>query len=109
MKHQPEQTIITGIPPEAFKDALKQYRRDVRTVGTISFEQAQNFLEDGNICRGWMKQEDGKMYFHIIKSPTNFPEKAIFSAESEKELFAMTDMLGMENNIELEDLPTEKD
>jgi hypothetical protein len=98
---------LLGISPEFFKDAFKRYRSDVPSVGTVSSERAQELLEEGFICRGWVLMDEGKLYFHVIKSPTDFPQKAILTAASEKELFAMSVMLGIENEIEFEDLVSE--
>ncbi len=108
MRSDPKQIAsMLGIPVGVFKDALKQYRKDVPTVGTINETKAQQFLSAGHICRGWIETADGKMYFHIIKSPEDYPHKAFFSGDNEAELFGMTVALGMEHEIELEDLVTE--
>ena len=93
-----------GIPPAAFEDALRQYRQDVPSVGANSEQEVQQLLEQGRICRGWMSRTGGKLYFHIVKSPTEFPSKALMTAATERELFAMTVMLGMEHEVAFEDL-----
>ena len=96
--------MIPNIPPKMFKEALKQYRRDVPSVGTVSFDEAQDLLKQGRICRGWMDDDNEKMCFHIIKSTTQYPHKSLFSANTEKELFATTIFMGMESGIDLDDL-----
>jgi len=93
-----------GIPPAMFKDVLKRYRQDVPAVGTVSPQRVDELLAEGRICRGWMRQEGGSVFFHVIRSPTAFPEKAILSAENEEDLLAMTAMMGMENSVDLEDM-----
>ncbi len=95
------------IPGSAIKEGLKQYRKDVPSVGTVSFEDSQQYLADGIICRGWTILEGKKRYFHVIRSPQEFPKKTFMVAESEKELFSMTVMLGMEAGIEFDLLVNE--
>lgn len=96
------------LSPQELKIAMKQYRSDVRSVGTVSFEKSQALLEEGRICRGWTKVDGRKQYFHIIRSPQNFPEKTFMTARNEKEVFTMTVYLGMQAEIEF-DLLVSKD
>ena len=96
------------IPPHALKAALKQYRKDVPSVGTVTFEESQALLEKGFICRGWTETGEGKRYFHIIRCPQNYPEKTFMMARTEKELFTMTVYRGMDAAIDL-DLLVAKD
>ena len=72
----------------------------------ISEQEVQRLLEVGRICRGWMSANGGRVYFHIVKSPTKFPEMALLTAVTERELFAMTVMLGIENEVDFEELVT---
>ena len=98
---------IPGIPRKMFRDALKQYRRDVPSVGAVSFEQAQEFLRQDRICRGWMNTDGEKMYFHVIKSITEYPKKSLSSAETEQDLFKSTIIMGIQAGIDLDDLFTD--
>jgi len=95
---------MDNLSPEMLKAALKQYRSDVPSVGTISSEAVDQFLAEGRICRGWTQVDGKPQYFHIIKSPGSYPEKSALLGNSEKELFAMTVQLGMQHGIELDDL-----
>jgi hypothetical protein len=90
-----------------FKAALKQYRKDVPTVGTVNSETVDKYLDEGRICRGWTAWDGRKQFFHIIKSPSSYPEKSVFYGNSERELFEMTIFLGMEHDIPLNDLLTD--
>ena len=98
---------MDSIPPAALKAALKQYRKDVPSVGTISSETVDQFLAEGRICRGWTNLDGQPQYFHIIKSPGSYPEKSAMFSNSEAELFQMTVHLGMQHGIDLDDLLTE--
>ena len=89
-----------------FNQALELYRQDVAFEGTITKQKADTLLEKGKICRGWIVSHDGLEYFHIIKSPMNYPELTILIAEDEEQLFMSTIMLGMQNNIDLDDFFT---
>lgn len=95
------------IPPKALKAGLKQYRKDVPSVGTVSSEAVDQLFAEGRICRGWTTLDGQIKYFHIIKSPSRYPEKSVSFGESEKELFQMTIHLGMQHGIDLNDLLTE--
>ena len=90
------------IPPQALKEALKQYRKDVPSVGTVSFEESQDLLKKGMICRGWTIMGDERQYFHIIRSPQNYPEKTCLMGRNEKELFTTTIFLGMQSDIDFD-------
>jgi hypothetical protein len=92
------------IPPEDFKTVLKQYRKGVPSVGTVSSTVVDEFLAAGRTCRGWTDLNGRKQYFHIIKSPGRYPEKSVFYADSETELLQMTIHLGLQHEIHLEDL-----
>ena len=89
------------------KAALKQYRKDVPTMGTVDAATLDKYLSEGRICRGWTNCDGRKQFFHIIKSPGSYPEKSVFYGNSESELFQMTIFLGMQHNITLNDLLTE--
>ncbi len=104
------QTIINQmdlIPQADLKAALKQYRKDVPTVGTIDSEPLDQYLAEGRICRGWPTWDGRKQFFHIIKSPGSYPEKSAFYGNSESDVFQMTIQLGMRHGIALNDLLTE--
>lgn len=90
-----------------FKAALKQYRKDVPSVGTVTYERAQQLLSEGRICRGWTEVDGQRQYFHVIKSPGNYPKKSLMLSDSEEGLFEMTIHLGMQYDIDLDDLLTE--
>lgn len=92
------------IPPEMLKEALKQYRKDVPSMGRISYDEVEKLLSEDRTCRGWTTVGGREQYFHIIKSPTKFPEKSAMFADSEKDLFQMTVHLGMQHEIDLDDL-----
>ena len=87
------------IPPHDLKIALKTYRKDVPSVGFVSFEKSQALLEEGRICRGWTKLGGLKQYFQIIRSPQHFPNKTFMTARNEKEILTMAVHLGMAANI----------
>ena len=88
-------------------DAFNIYKKQVPNIGTISLEQTDELLEKGKICRGRIIENNEIEYFHIVKSPTCFPEKSIFSGESELILFQMLIVMGMEKEIDLDDMFTE--
>lgn len=90
------------IPPEDLRIALKEYRRDVPSVGTVSFEKSQNLLEQGRICRGWTKIDQHKRYFHVIRSADDLSKRVFMNASSEKELFTMSVFLGMDAGIDFD-------
>ena len=92
------------IDPENFKAVLKQYRKDVPSVGTVSFTVVDEYLAVNRTCRGWTELGDRKQYFHIIKSPERYPVKSILYADSETELLQATIHLGMQHEIDLDDL-----
>jgi|COG998Drversion2_1049125.scaffolds.fasta_scaffold26557_1 hypothetical protein len=82
-------------------NAFNFYKLQVPNVGRICIVQAEDLLEAGNICRGQII-ENGKIdCFHIIKSPTCFPEKSIFRGETEFSLFQMLIIMGMEKGVDL--------
>ena len=87
--------------------ALEFYRQSVPFEGTITKQKADKLLEKGKICRGWIIGSGGLEYFHIIKSPRNYPELTILISEDEEQLFMVTIMLGMQNHIDLYDLFSE--
>ena len=95
---------MDSISPEDFKAVLKQYRKDVPSVGTATSAVVDEHLAAGRTCRGWTELDGRKQYFHIIKSPGHYPEKSVLSADSETELLQMTIQLGLQHNIELQDL-----
>lgn len=97
----------TGISDTEMQEAFQKYRQDVSSVGKVSPEEAQAFLDLGRICRGSIVRDGDKEFFHIIKSPTNYPEKSIFYSDSEKNLFMLTVMMGMGSGIEFGDLFSE--
>ena len=84
--------------------ALEYYRHTVPFEGTVTREKTEELLEQNKICRGWILEGNNLEFFHIIKSPTNYPEFTILISEDEEQLFMMTIMLGMQNNIDLYDL-----
>ncbi|HEX9046224.1 MAG TPA: hypothetical protein VF988_04295 [Verrucomicrobiae bacterium] len=88
------------------KAALKQYRKDVPTVGTIDSATVDQYLTEGRICREWTIWDGRKQFFHIIKSPGSYPEKSVFYGNSEQDVFQMTIRLGMQHGIDLKDLLT---
>ena len=73
-----------------FKIALKCYRKDVPYVGKIANADADKLLHNEKICRGWIVDEDSHKFFHIIKSPTNYPNFSIFYADNEEMVLKMT-------------------
>jgi len=88
-----------------FQLLLQCYCQDVPFIGTITLDKANQLLAEKKICRGWMLGSDGELeFFHIIKSPTHFPKLTILVADSEENLLTTTVMLGMQNNVDLEDL-----
>lgn len=89
-----------------FQQLLKCYRQDVPFAGTITQERADELLEEGKICRGRIFGQGRLEYFHIIKSPTHYPELTMLLSDSEETLLETTVMLGMQNNVDLEDLFT---
>ena len=95
---------MDSISPDDFKSVLKQYRKDVPSVGTVTSATVDEFLAAGRICRGWTELDSRKKYFHVIKSPGSYPEKSVFSADSETELLLLTIQLGMQYGIDLDDL-----
>ncbi len=86
--------------------ALELYRQDVPFKGTITKGKADKLLEKGEVCRGWIIDSGGLEYFHIIKSPNDYPELTMLVSEDKEQLFMMTIMMGMQNNIDLDDLFT---
>ena len=95
------------LTPQQIKAGLKQYRKDVPSVGTVTETVVDEFLAEGKICRGWTTWNGQKQFFHIIKSPDHYPEKSVFYADSEAELFEMTVGLGMQKDIDLKNLLTD--
>ena len=95
------------VPPAELKAALKQYRKDVLSVGTVSSEQIDKLLAEGRICRGWTDWDGQQKFFHIIKSPGSYPEKSVLYGETEEQLFQMTVYLGMQHDIPLNNLLTD--
>jgi len=95
------------IPPSVLKQVLKQYRHDVPSVGTVPSEKVDQLLAEGRICRGWTTLDGQRQYFHIIKSPGHYPDKSAFYGDSEAALLEVTIHLGMQHNIDLDDLVTE--
>jgi len=87
------------IPPHELKIGLKAYRKDVPSVGTVSFEKSQALLAEGRICRGWTKVGGLTQYFQIIRSPKDFPNKTFMMARNEKEILMLSIYLGMEASI----------
>ena len=94
------------ISEKQFYQALEFYRQSVPFEGTRTKQKADKLLEKGKICRGWIVGHGGLEYFHIIKSPMNYPELTILIAEEEEQLFISTIMIGMQNDIDLDDLFT---
>ena len=84
--------------------ALEYYRHTVPFEGTITRNKAEELLAKNKICRGWILEGNDLEFFHIIKSPSNYPELAIFVSEDEEQLFMATIMLGMQSNFDLNDL-----
>ena len=95
------------LPPADLKAALKQYRKDVPSVGVVNEASVDQFLAKGRICRGWTKFAGEAKYFHIIKSPGSYPEKSVLYGDTEEQLFQMNVYLGMQHDIPLQDLLTE--
>jgi len=87
-----------------FRAALKQYRTNFPSVGTVNEETINKLLAEGRTCRGWTTAEGRPQYFHIIKMSRNYPEKSVFFGDTELELFEVTLHLGMEHGIDLNDL-----
>lgn len=90
------------ISKKQFQKLLEAYHREVPFVGTITFEKANQILEEGKICRGWILGENGLEFFHIVKSPSNYPDLSILMGPDEETLLVSTVMMGMQNNIDLE-------
>jgi hypothetical protein len=90
--------------PKLLKQILKQYRHDVPSVGTVTREAVDQLLAVGRICRGWTTFDGKRQYFHIIKSPGSYPDKSAFFGDSETEVLEMTVHLGMQHEIDLENL-----
>jgi hypothetical protein len=95
---------MDGLSNKKFKDSLKQYRHDVPSVGKVDYATVEQFLSEGRICRGWTQIDGQLQYFHIIRSPGYYPEKSIFSGNTENELFQITIHLGMQHGIDFEKL-----
>lgn len=92
------------LPQKMLTKALEIYRQEVPFIGTITNDKAEDLLKEGKICRGWMLGPSGLEYFHIIKSPSKFPELSILVSDSEENLFFSTVMLGQQKDVDLDKL-----
>jgi hypothetical protein len=97
-------SLETILNSKEIMDAFNIYKKQIPDVGVVSLGQADELLEKGQICRGKIIENDEIEFFHIVKSPTSFPEKSIFSGETELSLFQMLIFMGMKKDIDLDDM-----
>lgn len=96
------------IDPKVFKALLKQYRHDVPTVGIVTQDVVNQLLVDGRICRGWVVTSGERMYFHIVRSPENYPEKTVSYGPSEEAVVTILIYLGYSKGVDFEHLVSDR-
>jgi len=106
LKRKLKRDKVKDIFPKETITAFNIYKQQVPDIGIVSLKQAEELLDKGQICRGRIIENNEIEYFHIVKSPTCFPDKSIFCGESELVLFQMLAIMGMQKEIDLDDILT---